>query len=112
MIGAEDVKAWPSEAAVKAAASAMMKQELGPWASVEPEHGIWRDRARVALTVAVPELAAEVVRLRTALRQCEMQFRFYADEHTAAGKTEKAATNRRFEALCSAALAPSPEEGA
>jgi hypothetical protein len=46
----------------------------------------------------VPDLLA-------ALQQCADQFAFYADEHTKAGKTEKAATNQRFADLARAAIA-------
>ena len=34
--------------------------------------------------------------LRIALETCAAQFQFYADEHTKAGKLEKAETNQRF----------------
>ena len=40
-----------------------------------------------------------------ALREARDQFAFYAREHTAAGKHEKAATNQRFADLADAALA-------
>jgi hypothetical protein len=43
--------------------------------------------------------------VRSALAQCRDQFAFYAGEHEAAGKDEKAATNRKFADLASAALA-------
>jgi hypothetical protein len=47
-------------------------------------------------------------RLVDALRQCLDQFAFYAREHTASGKHEKAATNQRFADLASAALSAAP----
>lgn len=39
-----------------------------------------------------------------ALDKCRAQFQFYADEHTSAGKLEKAATNQRFAAMAALAL--------
>jgi hypothetical protein len=49
-------------------------------------------------------LLARIAALESALEQCRDQFQFYADEHSAAGKTEKAATNQRFADLAQAAL--------
>jgi glutamine phosphoribosylpyrophosphate amidotransferase len=49
--------------------------------------------------------------LSEALRQCRDQFKFYADEHTAAGKTEKAATNARFADIASKALTTTKHNG-
>ncbi len=43
--------------------------------------------------------------LRAALEQCRDQFRFYEREHMAAGKVDKASTNRTFADLADAALA-------
>jgi Lar family restriction alleviation protein len=42
--------------------------------------------------------------LYEALEKCRDQFAFYASEHAAAGKNEKAATNQRFADLADAAL--------
>lgn len=39
-----------------------------------------------------------------ALNQCADQFTFYADEHEAQGKTEKAETNRKFARIARNAL--------
>lgn len=50
------------------------------------------------LIAAAPELLATV-------QQCAAQFRFYEQEHTKAGKHEKAATNKRFADLCDTAIA-------
>ncbi len=44
--------------------------------------------------------------LRLALEQCRDQFRFYEREHMAAGKVDKASTNRTFADLADAAIAP------
>lgn len=44
------------------------------------------------------------------LQACRDQFAFYAREHAAAGKHEKAATNQRFADLASATLATQPAE--
>lgn len=43
-------------------------------------------------------------RMAAALRACRDQFSFYASEHTAAGKSEKAATNARFAKIADDAL--------
>ncbi|MFH8652281.1 hypothetical protein ACH37Y_06150 [Sphingomonas paucimobilis] len=43
-------------------------------------------------------------RMAGALRACRDQFSFYASEHTAAGKSEKAATNARFAKIADDAL--------
>jgi len=43
-------------------------------------------------------------RMAGALRSCRDQFAFYAREHTAAGKSEKAATNTRFAKIADDAL--------
>jgi hypothetical protein len=50
-----------------------------------------------------PRLSNEGV--REALIKCRDQFAFYAREHTAAGKLEKAATNQRFADMATQALA-------
>jgi hypothetical protein len=52
----------------------------------------------------IPDTEAD--RLREALTKCRDQFQFYANEHTAAGKLEKAATNQRFSDLASSAIGP------
>lgn len=44
------------------------------------------------------------VEIRAALIKCRDQFQFYADEHRAAGKIEKAATNQTFADMCNEAL--------
>lgn len=62
----------------------------------------------LALLNAAPDLLDRIERMEGALRQCADQFQFYANEHTAAGKTEKAATNQRFADLTLAALQEQP----
>ncbi len=49
--------------------------------------------------------------LLAALEKCRDQFQFYANEHTAAGKLEKAATNQSFADLASTALSSAPAVG-
>ncbi|MET0439157.1 MAG: hypothetical protein ABW043_16860 [Devosia sp.] len=54
-------------------------------------------------------MTAELTTTRDALRKCRDQFAFYADEHTKAGKQEKAATNAGFRDLCDVALTAAEE---
>ena len=58
---------------------------------------------RVAHRTASAPVATEA--MVDALKQCRDQFAFYAREHTAAGKLEKAATNQRFADMATEALA-------
>lgn len=53
---------------------------------------------------AIEAQAARIKALEARVKQCGDQFQFYANEHTSAGKTEKAATNQRFADLARAAL--------
>jgi len=66
------------------------------------------DMAR-AYAEAYPDRVPEYVRTRVweagknsaaRITELEKQLQFYADEHTKAGKSEKAATNQRFADLC------------
>lgn len=52
----------------------------------------------------ITALEAEIARKDEALRTLRDQFAFYAREHRAAGKDEKAETNERFEQIARAAL--------
>lgn len=80
-------------------------------AKLAGEHGI-RYRTNRALEEFLTALQShttpntEADRLREALTKCRDQFQFYANEHTAAGKLEKAATNQRFSDLASSAIGP------
>lgn len=55
---------------------------------------------------AIIEQRAEIERLREAMVLCQEQFQFYANEHRAAGKIEKAATNQKYADIACAALNP------
>lgn len=55
---------------------------------------------------AIIEQRAEIDRLREAMVLCREQFQFYANEHRAAGKMEKAATNQKYADIANAALNP------
>ncbi len=44
------------------------------------------------------------VELRYVLEACRLQFQFYADEHTKAGKVEKAKTNQNMADSCAKCL--------
>lgn len=45
-----------------------------------------------------------VAELRYVLEACRIRFQFYADEHTKANKTEKAATNQAMANSCKKCL--------
>lgn len=66
-----------------------------------PAHTI--DTAKDAATL-IRQQAAQVEPMRSALERAEKQFRWYAEEHTKAGKTEKAKTNSNMADMCAAAL--------
>lgn len=76
------------------------------------EHGTMVGRAGLSVMQDTCELAAahieaqavEIAQLTEVMKHCRAQFQFYADEHTKAGKTEKAATNQQFADACRAAL--------
>lgn len=77
------------------------------WANIE------KTRAKHALKPTfLTRPALDVDGLVEALRQCGEQFAFYAREHTAAGKLEKAATNQRFADLALAAIKDATDAGA
>ena len=74
------------------------------------EAGDWTDLAsRLSVALAsekarAEKAEAENAKLREALASAQQQFQGYADAHTDAGKTEKAATNQKFADMCAQTL--------
>jgi len=67
-------------------------------------HPVDREKLETTPTLLLCQQRERIAELEAALRKCGDQFQFYANEHEAAGKIEKAATNQRFADLCSQAL--------
>ncbi|CAN5702843.1 hypothetical protein BH11PSE6_BH11PSE6_00130 [soil metagenome] len=61
-------------------------------------------RLIVAAVNSLPALLTRIEVLEKALGQCGRQFQFYADEHTSAGKLEKALTNQGYADIARTAI--------